>query len=305
MIFGIYEPVTASIRYLLENHCIDDAIFLSERLHAEVASEESTFLLATSYFRNRQCVRAMHTLEKLSRSTPRSRLLLARCYLEQKEYAKVQHVVLENTGQSRDELPRLYQTDTGLAFWLVAESLRRNNLSEEAQEYFLLSLRINPYLWSSLRALCEGGHTVPLDEVYAAENCPLFCSEFPYMVEPPTRRADLSVPRSRGHRPRSIPNPRQPRRRGSVRSACFPRSRQAQLSGPPPALFRNPVPQQHAKPGGQRCSGAQHQRLKANQPVQGDPYLHALSAGRKQGVPLHEGTAHQEELLPPPQRAAG
>ena len=155
---------------------------MSERLHAEVASEESAFLLATSYFRNGQIIRAMHKLEKVLRPTPKCRLLLARCYLEQKEYARVQHIVLQNTGLSLNEIPRLYQTDTGVAYWLVAESLRRSNLCEDAQEYFQLSLRSNPYLWSSLQALCEGGDTVPLEDIYVAENCPVFCSEAPYMA---------------------------------------------------------------------------------------------------------------------------
>ena len=114
--------------------------------------------------------------------TPKCRLLLARCYLEQKEYEKVQDTVLEGTGLSIEEVPKLYQTDTGIAFRLVGESLRRSNISDEAQGYFQLSLKYNPYLWSSLVALCEGGHTVSLEEIYIDENCPVFCSEAPYMA---------------------------------------------------------------------------------------------------------------------------
>ena len=182
MLFGIQEPVSAAIWHLLDNYCITDAIFLSERLHAEVASEESAFLLATSYYRSGQVIRAMRLLEKMLRPTPKCRLLLARCYLQQKEYAKVQHILLDNTCLSMEQLPRLYQTDTGVAFWLVAESLRRSNISEDAQEYLLLSLQYNPYLWSSLEALCERGHAVPLEDIYVAENCPVFCSEAPYMA---------------------------------------------------------------------------------------------------------------------------
>ena len=182
MPFAIQEPVSAVIWNLLNNYCIEDAIFLSERFHAEVGSDESAFLLATCYFRNGQIIHAMHTLEKVKPPTPKCRLLLARCYLEQKEYERVQDTVLEGTGQSLEEVPKLYQTDTGIAFWLVGESLQRSNLFHDAQKYFQLSLKYNPYLWSSLLALCEGGHTVPLEEIYIAENCPVFCSEAPYMA---------------------------------------------------------------------------------------------------------------------------
>ena len=109
-------------------------------------------------------------------------LTASRCYLEQKEYARVHPAVLEGTGLSLEEVPKLYQTDTGIAFWLVGESLRRSNISDDAQEFFQLSLKYNPYLWSSLVALCEGGHTVSLEEIYITENCPVFCSEAPYMA---------------------------------------------------------------------------------------------------------------------------
>ena len=182
MPFAIQEPVSAAIWNLLDNYCIEDAIFLSERFHAEVGSDESAFLLATCYFRNGQIIHAMHTLEKVKPPTPKCRLLLARCYLEQKEHERVQDTVLEGTGQSLEEVPKLYQTDTGIAFWLVGESLQRSNLFHDAQEYFQLSLKYNPYLWSSLVTLCDGGHTVPLEEIYIAENCPVFCSEAPYMA---------------------------------------------------------------------------------------------------------------------------
>lgn len=41
----------AAIWQCLNQHKIDDAIFLSERLHAELRSDESLFLLGTSYYR--------------------------------------------------------------------------------------------------------------------------------------------------------------------------------------------------------------------------------------------------------------
>lgn len=41
----------AAIWQCLNQHKLDDAIFLSERLHAELRSDESLFLLGTSYYR--------------------------------------------------------------------------------------------------------------------------------------------------------------------------------------------------------------------------------------------------------------
>ena len=184
MLFGIQEPVSAAIWHLLNTYNIEDAIFLAERLHAEVKSEESIFLLATCYFRDGQKEHALHTLEKLKRPSPKSCILLARCYLEQKEFRRVQPLLIGNSAPPPEEVNKKYQSDTGMAYWLIGESLRRSNMQSDSLEFFLLSLQFNPYLWSSLHALCEAGHPVNLDQFYIADNCPVFCSEVPYIAVP-------------------------------------------------------------------------------------------------------------------------
>ena len=182
MLFTIEEPVTGAIWHLLNHYCLEDAIFLAERLHAEVNSDESTFLLATCYFRDGQKIHAMHTLEKLKVPSVKCRVLLARCYIEQKEYRRVQHVLLGTPEIPYWEVPRVYKNDAGVVFWLAGESLRRSNLPEEAREYFLHSLEYNPYMWSSLHALCEIGHPVPLKDIYVVSNFPVFCNEACFMA---------------------------------------------------------------------------------------------------------------------------
>ena len=82
MLFTIGEPVTGAIWHLLNHNCIEDAIFLTERLDAEVRSDKSTFLLATCYFRDGQKLHTMHTLEKQKLPSVKCRLLLARCYID-------------------------------------------------------------------------------------------------------------------------------------------------------------------------------------------------------------------------------
>ena len=62
MLLTIEKPVTGAIWHLLNHYCIEDAIFQAERLHEEVRSDESTFLLATCYFRVGEKLHAMHTL---------------------------------------------------------------------------------------------------------------------------------------------------------------------------------------------------------------------------------------------------
>nr|ACM09111.1 Cell division cycle protein 27 homolog [Salmo salar] len=48
----LQEPVQAAVWHALNHYAYRDAVFLAERLYAEVHSEEALFLLATCYYRS-------------------------------------------------------------------------------------------------------------------------------------------------------------------------------------------------------------------------------------------------------------
>jgi anaphase-promoting complex subunit 3 len=48
----VQEPVQAAIWHCLHHYAYPDAIFLAERLYAEVDSDDALFLLATCYYRS-------------------------------------------------------------------------------------------------------------------------------------------------------------------------------------------------------------------------------------------------------------
>ena len=52
----IQEPVQAALWHCLNHYAYSDAIFLAERLYAEVNTDESLFLLATCYYQSRKPV---------------------------------------------------------------------------------------------------------------------------------------------------------------------------------------------------------------------------------------------------------
>ncbi len=93
-------------------------------MHAEVGSDETIFLLATCYYRDGQKIHAMQTLEKLKYPSVKCRVLLARCYMDQREYKRVQYVLLGTPEMPNWEVPHVYKRDAGAVFWLVGESLR-------------------------------------------------------------------------------------------------------------------------------------------------------------------------------------
>ncbi len=99
----------------LNHFAYQDAIFLSERLHAEsnralparphspplilfslflVQSEESLYLLALSHFRSgARSLRAYHLLRERHLKSPKAKYLLARCCLDLAKYSEAEAVL--------------------------------------------------------------------------------------------------------------------------------------------------------------------------------------------------------------------
>ena len=85
------DPVQQIVLNCLNHFAFNDAIFLSERLHAEMQSEESLYLLALSHFRQgAKTLRAYHLLKERQLRLPKSKYLLARCCLDLNKYAEAE-----------------------------------------------------------------------------------------------------------------------------------------------------------------------------------------------------------------------
>jgi anaphase-promoting complex subunit 3 len=82
---AVSEPLSAAIWFCL-NHCdYSNAAFLAERLHAEVSSEDTLYLLAMCYYRQGNIKRASYLLSCHPLSNPESKYLSARCLVEQEK----------------------------------------------------------------------------------------------------------------------------------------------------------------------------------------------------------------------------
>eukprot|EP00079_Xenopus_tropicalis_P039498 XP_017953269.1 PREDICTED: cell division cycle protein 27 homolog isoform X2 [Xenopus tropicalis] len=114
----LQEPVQAAIWQALNHYAYRDAVFLAERLYAEVHSEEALFLLATCYYRSGKAYKAYRLLKAHSCATPQCKYLLAKCCVD-----------LSN---------------------------KTDRLAKGA-ECYQKSLSLNPFLWSPFESLCEIG----------------------------------------------------------------------------------------------------------------------------------------------------
>ena len=82
LFFSLLFFFKAAIWHCLNHYAYRDAIFLSERLFAEIGSDEALHLLATCYYRSGKLNQAYDLLRKHDSKTPENRFLLAKCCLD-------------------------------------------------------------------------------------------------------------------------------------------------------------------------------------------------------------------------------
>jgi anaphase-promoting complex subunit 3 len=176
---AVSEPLSAAIWFCL-NHCdYSNAAFLAERLHAEVSSEDTLYLLAMCYYRQGNIKRASYLLSCHPLSNPESKYLSARCLVEQEKYALAEQ---ELTGSSNlrkhepavDSIAEEYGQLSGHVFALLAQCCRQTYRDEKAAFYLKASLKHNPFLWESFSTLCLMGIEISPKQYFQPEACPLF-----------------------------------------------------------------------------------------------------------------------------------
>ncbi|XP_022651347.1 cell division cycle protein 27 homolog isoform X2 [Varroa jacobsoni] len=146
----------AAIWQCLNQHKLDDAIFLSERLHAELHSDESLFLLGTSYYRAGRLKATKILLNESSH--PQCRYLLARCCLELNDLVKAEQALTGSVPFTTDQdvvenVCKVFGDNASFALSLLGEIYASTRRTTRAVEAYQACLRLNPTLWSAFEAL--------------------------------------------------------------------------------------------------------------------------------------------------------
>lgn len=156
----VQEPVQAAIWHCLNHYAYVDAIFLAERLYAEVGSEEALFLLATCYYRSGKSTRAYSLLHTCACHTPQCKYLLARCCLDLNKLSEAEAALVGGSVvkcKSPDDLASEFGDIACFATQLLARICGRTERLGKAAESYRKSLKLNPFLWSSYESLCNLG----------------------------------------------------------------------------------------------------------------------------------------------------
>lgn len=159
------DSIKVYINQFIHNFDYVDALFLAERLYAEVKNDESTYLLARTYYLSGDVNKSYWLLRNSSiEHVPAAKLLLAKCCFDTDKLHEAESILVGNCSSINTLLLDDFVTDHGdqaaFALQLLAKVCEKSDRHQKASECYRKSLKINPFLWSSFEALCRLGERV-------------------------------------------------------------------------------------------------------------------------------------------------
>jgi anaphase-promoting complex subunit 3 len=158
------DSIKVYINQFIQNFDYIDAIFLAERLYAEVKNDESTYILARTYYLSGDINKSYWLLRNSSiEHVPLAKLLLAKCCLETDKLHEAESVLIGNSSSintlALDDFVNDHTDQAAFALQLLAKVCEKSDRHQKASECYRKSLKLNPFLWSSFEALCRLGRT--------------------------------------------------------------------------------------------------------------------------------------------------
>lgn len=173
----IQEPVQAAIWHCLNHYDYQDAIFLAERLSAEVETDETTFILATCYYRSQMIHQTYWLLKKKSPRSPQCRYLLAKCAYELKKLVEAETALSSvNFGDIKnfDEIQKEFGELACFVLQLIAKICSQTERKQLAIEANIRALKLNPFLWNSFTDLCNWGEKCDPNAIFQFSSTDIF-----------------------------------------------------------------------------------------------------------------------------------
>ncbi|XP_075702593.1 cell division cycle protein 27 homolog isoform X3 [Rhinoderma darwinii] len=178
----LQEPVQAAIWQALNHYAYRDAVFLAERLYAEVHSEEALFLLATCYYRSGKAYKAYRLLKTHSCTTPQCKYLLAKCCMDLSKLAEGEQILsggVLNKQKSQEEIVTEFGDSACFTLSLLGHVYCKTDRLAKGSECYQKSLSLNPFLWSPFEALCEIGEKPDPEQTFKLTSLQNFSSCLP------------------------------------------------------------------------------------------------------------------------------
>ncbi|ERL84973.1 hypothetical protein D910_02396 [Dendroctonus ponderosae] len=186
----VQEPVQAAIWHCLNHYDYPDAVFLSERLYAEVKSDETLFLLATAYYRSGKTTQSYDALKERYSLSTQCQLLFGLCAFELEKYvfssamyhrslqvfcrfAEAEAALVElddGTKRSLDDIVTDFGDEAPFALVLLGKIGAQTERNPRAAEAWKKALKLNPFLYSAFEELCKIGENPNPNAIFQGEN---------------------------------------------------------------------------------------------------------------------------------------
>ncbi|XP_059169210.1 cell division cycle protein 27 homolog [Physella acuta] len=165
----LQEPVQAAIWDALNNYCYADAIFLAERLFAEISNNDSLHLLATCYYRSGKPYQAYMLLEKNLCQTAQCKYLMAKCCSDMNKFAEAERILagtILTKVKSHEDIETEFGSLACYVFALLGFVYSKTERVLKASQCYRRSLALNPLLWKSYEMLCAMGENIKPETVF-------------------------------------------------------------------------------------------------------------------------------------------
>uniref|UniRef100_A0A673XKE4 Cell division cycle protein 27 homolog n=1 Tax=Salmo trutta TaxID=8032 RepID=A0A673XKE4_SALTR len=162
-------PTDAAVWHALNHYAYRDAVFLAERLYAEVHSEEALFLLATCYYRSGKAYKAYRLLKGHSCTTPQCKYLLAKCCVELSKLAEGEQILtggVLNKQKSQEDIVTEFGDSACFTLSLLGQIYCKTDRLAKGSECYQKSLSMNPFLWSPFESLCQIGDRPDPEQIF-------------------------------------------------------------------------------------------------------------------------------------------
>ncbi|XP_019763523.1 cell division cycle protein 27 homolog isoform X1 [Dendroctonus ponderosae] len=169
----VQEPVQAAIWHCLNHYDYPDAVFLSERLYAEVKSDETLFLLATAYYRSGKTTQSYDALKERYSLSTQCQLLFGLCAFELEKFAEAEAALVElddGTKRSLDDIVTDFGDEAPFALVLLGKIGAQTERNPRAAEAWKKALKLNPFLYSAFEELCKIGENPNPNAIFQGEN---------------------------------------------------------------------------------------------------------------------------------------
>uniref|UniRef100_A0A2I3HRJ1 Cell division cycle protein 27 homolog n=1 Tax=Nomascus leucogenys TaxID=61853 RepID=A0A2I3HRJ1_NOMLE len=162
----LQEPVQAAIWQALNHYAYRDAVFLAERLYAEVHSEEALFLLETCSYRSGKAYKAYRLLKGHSCATPQCKYLLAKCCVDLSKLAEGERILSGGVFNKQKRHDGIFGDSACFTLSLLGHVYRKTDPLAKASECYQKGLRLKPFLWYPFESFCEIGEKPDPDQTF-------------------------------------------------------------------------------------------------------------------------------------------